>query len=61
MILAFIKHYNDQIQVLLAGGGGISVLFTSVDLTLKVLIGLSTLGFILWKWRCAYVDRKRKK
>lgn len=52
---------NDIVQVLLAGGWGFSVWMTNFELALKVLTALAALGFILWKWRCAYVDRKQKK
>lgn len=46
----FIEKYRDEIHVISAGGGGISLTLTNIDLMLKILIGLASLGFIIYKW-----------
>lgn len=60
MMKHFIQNHRDVLEILLAGGGGIGLMLTELELTLKILIGFATLGFILYKWRCAYLDRNKK-
>lgn len=60
--LLFHTKYSDIIQVLLAGGSGFGFIsLANVDLIIKVIIGIVTLSFIIWKWRCAWVDRVKKQ
>lgn len=54
------KTYKDSIEILLAGGGGFSLMLTDIELILKILIGFTTFGYILYRWRCTYIDRKNK-
>ena len=56
---AITKH-KDILEILLAGGGGFTLMLTNIELVLKILIGTATLGFILYKWRCSYLDRNKK-
>lgn len=60
MIKTFIHKHTDLIEILIAGGGGFSLMLTNIELILKVLIGFTTLGYILYKWRCNYIDRKNR-
>lgn len=61
MIQHFMKNHRDVLEVIVAAGSGFSLLMTNIDFVLRVLIGCASLGFILYKWRCYYVDRKNKK
>ena len=61
ILLQFIHDHKDSIQASLVGTGGLGALFTNIDIGLKILVTAVTLGFIIWKWRCAYLDRKNKK
>lgn len=44
------SEHKDEIQVALAGGGGITGMLTLTDMVMKVTIGLLTIGFLLRKW-----------
>lgn len=54
------KH-KDVLEAIIVSGGGITSMMLNIELILKILIGLATLGFILYKWRCAYLDRRKGK
>lgn len=55
-INALYNKYSDEIHVLGAGGGSISLTLANIDLVLKILIGLASLGYIIYKW---YKESKR--
>ncbi len=61
LILQYIHEHKDIIQATIVGGGGLGGMFVNIELGLKILIAITTLGFIVWKWACAYSDRKNKK
>lgn len=59
-LLQFIHNHTDVLQVISAGIGGTIPLFLDIELGLKVLIGTSSLGYILWKWRVEYLKNKKE-
>lgn len=60
MINHFIHKHKDILEAIVVGGGGFSAMMANIELILKVLIGLTTLGFIVYKWVCVYKDRNKK-
>lgn len=40
---------------------GLSLLFTNIDLGLKLIVAIFTLSYSAWKWRNEYNDRQSKK
>jgi hypothetical protein len=40
----------DLVKVTFAGAGALTVTLTNINLLLKVLIGIATLGYIIRKW-----------
>lgn len=57
----FIHEHTDFLQISGIGGSGFGALFLNIELGLKIIIAGLTIGFIIWKWRVAYLDRKNKK
>lgn len=56
----FIQNHEDVLQILGVSSGGTVALFSNIELGLKIIIAGLTIGFIVWKWRMAYLDRKKK-
>lgn len=54
----FIHHHIDLIQILVAGGSGLGLMMTSIEQGVRIFIGFLTAGYIIYKWRCHYIDRK---
>ena len=54
-----VNHTYDIIEVVLAGGGGITVMLTDIELTLKILIGIVTLAFVSYKFIRAIKEGKK--
>ncbi len=57
----FVNRHKDILEILLAGGSGVSVFLTNLQTGLQILIALTSLGYILYKWHCLYIDRKNGK
>ena len=62
MINTFIHKHTDLIYVLLTGGGYTALDFTSLmgnlEAIVRVLVGLATLGYILYKSYSLYKKNK---
>ena len=56
----YLHNHKDILEIVLAGGGGISIFLTNLQTGLQILIALASLGYIIYKWHCLYIDRKRK-
>jgi hypothetical protein len=41
---------NDNLEVIAAGSGGLALMLTDIELGLKCLIGIVTLGYLIYKW-----------
>jgi hypothetical protein len=54
--------YNSSIgKMILANGITIGVLFTDIEMLMKVSVFIITMGYALWKWRADYRDDKQKR
>lgn len=62
MIHTFIQKHTDLLYVLLTGGGytvlGFTELMGSLEAIIRVLVGLATLGYILYKSYSLYKKNK---
>lgn len=43
------------------GGGGLTVILGSIHLLIGIAVGLTTLAYVVWKWRVAVLDRRAKR
>ena len=51
----------DLVKVLLINIAGIGFSFTGIEIFLKVLALVLTIGYTIWKWRKDYLKDKAKK
>jgi len=51
----------DLIKVLLINIAGLGITFTGIEIFLKVLTLVLTIGYTIWKWRKDYLKDKAKK
>ena len=52
----FIQH-SDIIKVAAVGTGYVTVTLTNIDLMVKILAGLLTCGYMIYKWRKEYLRK----
>lgn len=57
IITQFLHDNKDILQISGVGTAGFGAMLTNIELILKILIGCTTLGYIIWKWA---KDYKRK-
>ena len=57
----FLHSHKETIEIFIAAGAGMGAMFTNIELGLRIIIGFLTIGYISWKWICAYADRKHKR
>jgi len=48
-ILAYLQKHNEELVATAVGGGGLSVLFTDIELILKILVASATLVYFIIK------------
>lgn len=61
MINYFINKHKDILEVILAGSTGTGIFLANIQTGLQIMVAIASLGFIIYKWHCVYIDRKNKK
>lgn len=58
---SFIHNHIDTLEVLGVTGTGLGTLFMNIELGLKILVTIGTLGYLFWKWRIEYLKNKKEQ